>query len=460
MTTRSGPIVTIGTLTDIFAIQSEIAHQVALRLSAQLSPRERKGIEEKPTNNLEAYDLYLQAKPLLDTLPLWGSEEKIDLRAISLLEQATQKDPQFALAYCLIAKAHDFIYVRTGHTPERRVLANAAANEALRLRPDLPQVHLAVAHYLYYCERDSERARRQISIAAQGLSNSPDLLELSAFIDLTQGNWESGTTGLERAAILDPRNVDLLGNVAHIYGFLRRYRDCERISNRLIELEPDQRPVLLLYKVWWVYAEKADLQGARAACEALPSSLKDDPQAASFRVYYAMCARDFGAAEAILGESPNKEILWVQALVPRQIFALWLEFLQGNHPTMKEFGGAREQLYRKVEADPTNPYLTVALAYADLALGRKEESIQEGRRAMEMRPISKDALSGANIATMVAEISGFVNQLDFAFEQLNILVKMPGYLLNYGNLKTNPGWDPLRKDPRFDKLLAELAPKD
>jgi predicted Zn-dependent protease len=127
---------------------------------------------------------------------------------------------------------------------------------------------------------------------------------------------------------------------------------------------------------------------------------------------------------------------------------------------MEQFGDARDQLYRKVEADPSNPSLMVALARADLALGRKEESIQEGRRAMELRPISEDAYEGPLIVTCVAEVYALTDQPDVAFAQLNVLAKIPCSALSYGNLKTNPAWDPLRKDPRFDKLLAELAPRD
>jgi hypothetical protein len=126
---------------------------------------------------------------------------------------------------------------------------------------------------------------------------------------------------------------------------------------------------------------------------------------------------------------------------------------------MDEFGVAREQLNRKVEADPTNPFLIMALAYADLALGHNEESILEGQRAVKLRPISEDAYDGPIIAEDVAIIYAWTNQPDVAFEQLNTVIKMPSGI-NYGDLKTNPAWDPLRKDPRFDKLLAELAPHD
>jgi serine/threonine protein kinase/Flp pilus assembly protein TadD len=448
-------------LTDIFAIQSEIAQKVASKLSAKLSPEERKDIEEKPTDNLEAYDLYLQAKQLLEAnywvLP--KSEKEIYPKIISLLQQATQKDSKFALAYCLIAKAHDILYIdKIDHTQERRALGDEAVNEALRLRPDLPEAHLALATHLFYSYRDFERARIQIQIAAQALSNNPDLLELTALIDRVQGRWDKATMALQRAITLDPRNPELLAELAETYWFLRRYRDCVRTLERAIELDPDQ-PAFLISKAMWSYSEKADVRSARAICESFPSSTKDDPMVALHRVYFAMCSRDFATAEEILSESPN-EIYFLKALVPRQIFTLWVEFLRGNHPTMEQFGAAREQLYLEAEADPTNPFPIAALSYADMALGRKEESIREGQRATEIRPISEDAFDGPTLAMDLAALYGFLGQPDIAFQQLDKLIKIPGGYLSYGNLITNPAWDPLRKDPRFDRLLAELAPRD
>jgi TolB-like protein/Flp pilus assembly protein TadD len=464
-------------LTDIFAIQSEIAQRVASSLSAQLSPKERKEIEERPTNDLEAYDLYLQAKQLISSVGLVSSEKQMYSKAISLLEEATQRDPKFALGYCLLAKAHDYLCIldQKPYGPagllriaERCTAGDAAVNEAFRLRPDLSEVHLAMAQHLF-AYNDSVRARIQIDIASKTMSNDPELLQLSAVIDQEQGRWEKSIAGLEKAATLDPRNPDLLDTLEYTYFCLRQYRNHERILERLIELEPDQ-PSFRLKKADSLFAERADLKGVRAVYETLPPSVKDDPEVTAHRVYYAICARDFTAAEEIVSKARNQEIAFAGTFptrspmtpgnVPPRVITLWLEFLKGNHPTVEEFGAAREELYPKLQVRQGDPFLYLALAFTNIALGRNEQGVEEARHAMAIRGLWGAFLFGPLVAANAASVYGWANQPDSAFEELNILVKMPSLFLNYGDLKTNPTWDPLRKDPRFDKLLAELAPRD
>ncbi|MGA8660115.1 MAG: protein kinase [Chthoniobacterales bacterium] len=448
-------------VTDVFVIQSEIAETVAHKLRARLSPAERQGIKEKPTNDLESYDLYLQAKQLIphgnSMLVLWVAEQENLLKGVRLLEEATQRDPKFALAYCLIAKAHDFLYFdQLDHTQERRALGDAAVNEALRIRPDLPEVHLAAAFHLYRCYRDFERARVQIAIAARTLSSHSELLELAAMIDWRQGRWERSIAGLERAASLDPRNPELLELLAENYFALRRYRDSERIRDRQIALQPDQ-PLFRIMKADTAFAEKADVKGARAVYEALPSAVKNDIWITMQRAFYAMCDRDWRTAEEIVNSSPNEEIGFSGAVVPRRVANIWLELVQGNHSTTEKFGTTREQLCRKVETDRTNPMLLSVLACVDVALGRKEEAIREARSAVQSRPASEDALDGAYLVFNLAMVYAWAIEPDLAFEQLVILINTPNRLLTYGSLKVDPTWDPLRKDPRFDDLLAQLA---
>ena len=450
-------------LTDIFAIQSEVAQTIASRLTATLSPEERKRIEAKPTDNLEAYDLYLRAKALIPSgsSSLVLAEPATFSKGLAFLEEATQKDPKFVLGYCLIAKVHDFLYDdQFDHTPERRALGDAAVDEALKLQPDLPEVHLAVAFHLYTCYRDFERARVQLAIAEQSLSNSPDLLELLAIIDKVQGRWEEARTSFEKAVNLDPRNSELLEELARFYGNLRRYRDADRIWDRVIELEPDQL-IFQAHKAWNAFLEKGDVKRVRAAYEALPSSMKDDVWITGDRIYFAACDRDFKTAHELVSKGPNQELYFGFALVPRRCLDIWLEMVQGNHPTIEEFGVTREQLSRRVEADPTNAALLSALARVDIGLGRKPEAISEGKRAIEMLPISKDATMGPILVQNLAIVYAWADEPDLALEQLSILIKgATNFLVHYGLYKCEPSWDPLRKDPRFRKLLAELAPKD
>jgi tetratricopeptide (TPR) repeat protein len=391
-----------------------------------------------------------------------SSNEREDLsRAINLLTEATRKDPNFALAYCLIAKAHDLLYFGLlDYTPERRALGDAAVDKALRLRPDLPEAHFAAALHYYTCYRDFERARTHISIAAKFSPNDPELLQVTAIIDQAQGRWEHATTALEKAVNLDPRNPELLESLADQYSNLRRFRDADRLRDRLIELEPDQ-PLFVLNKADAAFCEKGDLKAVRALYEAIPPSMKDDVQIRNQRWYYAMCDRDYNAAREIVHNSPNEDIFISFVTVPRRCADIWLELIQGNHPKMEEFRATREQLSKQIGADPTNALLLSVVAQVDLALGLNEEAISEAKRAIEMLPISKDAMIGPLLVKNLAFVYAWAGEWDLAFEQLDILAKRPNSsFLNYGDLKFDPSWDPLRKDPRFEKLLAELAPRD
>jgi serine/threonine protein kinase len=275
--------------------------------------------------------------------------------------------------------------------------------------------------------------------------------------DWRQGRWERSIAALEKSASLDPRNPELLELLAEDYLSRRRYRDSEQIRDRQIALQPDQ-PLFCVMKADTAFAEKADVNGARAVYEALPSSVKNDIWITMQRAFYAMCDRDWRTAEEIVNNSPNEEIGFSGAVVPRRVANIWLELVRGNYPTMEKFGATRELLCRKVEADRTNPMLLSVLACVDVALGRKEEAIREARSALESRPISEDALDGTFLVFNLAMVYAWANEPDLAFEQLVTLINTPNRLLTYGSLKVDPTWDHLRKNPRFEKLLARLAP--
>jgi serine/threonine protein kinase/tetratricopeptide (TPR) repeat protein len=451
-------------LTDIFAIQTDIAQSVSSMLSARLSSQERREIEEKPTNDLDAFDLYLQAKELLSKSSFSRTEEsrKDCLGAIRLLEAATQKDSRFAMAYCLMAKAHDELYLdQFDSTPARRALGDAAVKEALRLRPDLPDAHLAAARHFYVCYRDYERARVQIAFAARELPNSPELYALMAYLHRRQGRWEESTAELEKATSLDPINPEILFQLEVTYQYLRRYQDCERLFNRLIKLEPD-KPILKIMKASVEVESKANLVGYRTALAMLPASTSDDANLASWRFDAAVLARDWTSAEETLRTSANEEFCFFNGWgkVPRECLEIWLGLLKGDRPTMEtETARARDQLDQKVKAHPEDALLLSALGLIDAALGRKQDAIQEARRAVEMEPISKDAMTGPLLVVNLAVVYVRTNEPDLAFQELAKSAKTPGGV-TYGELKLNPAWDPIRNDPRFDELLAGLAPHE
>jgi Flp pilus assembly protein TadD len=446
-------------LTDIFAIQSNIAQTVAIKLSAQLSPKERKDIEEKPTKNLETYDLYLQGKESIFDAEFYSEDEhKKLLSALGFLEAAIRKDSTFALAYCLIAKAHDDLYGwGYDRTNNRRALGDAAVNEALRLGRDLPETHLANAFHLYVCYRNHERARVQIGLAQQILPNSPAAFYLAAIIDRRQGRWETSTAALERACNLDPRNSKFLTGLSRNYNDLRRYQDAEKIYDRLIEFEPNR----LLHKknkAFVSFLRTGDVPSYRAVLEALPSSLKDIPDFASERFDLALCAHDWAAAKQILNENANEDLPLRGVAVPRQCGEIWLAAVQGNGPAIGDrFGAARDQLKQKVEANPEDSYLLSTLGVIDAILGRKDEAIQEATRAVDMKPASQDVLEWVSLITNLAVVYAWTNEPDLAFRELLVSTQTPGGV-SYGHLKVDYALDPLRKDQRFEKLLAQMRP--
>jgi TolB-like protein/Flp pilus assembly protein TadD len=445
-------------LTDIFAIQNEIAEAVASKLNARLLPEEQNTIEQRPTTNLEAYDLYLQAKELIAN---WGYVHRPDdlPKAIKLLEEATGKDPKFTLAYCLLVRAHDDLYhYHVDKTPERRALADAAVQEALRLEPDNPEVHFAEAYHLYESYRDYEQAGIEIKLAQKDRPNSVEALWLAARIDRRLGRLDESTKALEAAYSLDPRNPELVDGLQLNYLWQGRVSEAEQMEHRFFELEPDN-PFRKPKKVWYAFFRTGDATAWRAALEELPASTKVHGPVASARFWAALYSRDWTATKQILGENPDEDLLFgAEALVPlpRQCGEIYLAALEGKHPTIDAgFGAARNQVAQRFEAHPDDVELLSVLGVIDAFLGRKDKAIEEATRAVQLRPISQDAVEGPWILQNLAIVYAWTNELAQAFGELAILVKNPAGPTRAG-FKADPAWDPLRKDPRFEELAAQI----
>jgi TolB-like protein/class 3 adenylate cyclase/Tfp pilus assembly protein PilF len=451
-------------LADIFAIQSEIAKSIANQLQAKLSVGEKAAIEERPTTDLVAYDLYIHASSLIDEALYYGLDtEKNLFEAVELLNQAIARDPGFLLAYCKLAEAHDGIYWEViDHTPGRLDLAKSAINSAFQLKPDSGEAHLALAVHFYNGYLDYDRARDELAIAVRTMPNNARIFEWRGYIDRRQGHWNDSARDLERAIELDPQNRDLLFQTAFTYICLREYKRAREISDRGVDLESTNNYMRLL-PGWIDFHERADTERWHATLEKI---VMDDPASARDltrgRFFVGLYRRDPSAADhalSALGEG---------TLRGRSIGAIEFSraYAQGLVARMKgdtagaraAFSEARQQQEKMVRADPNDGSQLCFLGLIDAGLGRKEEALREGRRAVELLPVTKDGLNGADILYFYAVICAWAGERDLAFEQLETLAKIPAGV-SYGDIRLDPFWDPLRGDPRFEKIVASLAPK-
>jgi TolB-like protein/Tfp pilus assembly protein PilF len=452
-------------LTDIFAIQGEVAQTIARKLAATLSPEEKKSIEAKLTDNLEAYNLYLRAKKSINSATpslFIGDFEMILHEAVDLLHQAVQLDPRFTRAYCEETEAQDLIYTGYDPVPTRRALADKAIENALHLQPDLPEVHLTYAYHLYDAYRDYERARIQLAIARRGLPNNSKALALEAYMDRREGKLEKAIQELNQAINIDPRNAVIIADLAYTLFMARRLDAAGEAFDRAIALSSDQ-PMLKVQKALYVTLFKSGNNAElRSALAALPASMADDQGALSWRLTCALADRDWQQATELVekmkrGED-DRNFSYSAVPVPVDCYFILLARLQGEPPNAS-FGETREKLNWRAQESPGNAKLLSNLAVVDALLGKKGSAIAEAKRAVEMLPISKDAIDGPGVLLNLAAVYAWTNEPGPALDQLEVLAKVPNGIY-YGNLKDDPYWEPLRKDPRFAKLTTELAPRE
>ena len=451
-------------LADVFAIQSELAEQIVSQLKATLSPEEKAAIEQRPTADLAAYDLYIRAKTLIATPFVSTLQAESLLEAVGLLNQAIERDPAFALAYYQLAYAHDLIYFTdTDHTPARLAMADAAIQSLTRLRPNSGEAHLALAKHLYWGYRDYDRAREELNLAQKTLPNEPLAFELAGYIDRRQGRWDQSIKNLERAVEIDPENpaaIRVLQQIALAYNSLRRYADEKRVFDRAITLAPKDAAVRASraeIELNW-HADPRPLISTIEAIIAEDSS--EAKNIAGPWVRGALCKRDFDGARRALAALPMDGCYDDVIPIPR----FWCEGvvaqLRGDKAAAHlAFTSMRAEAAKLVAEQPDYAEGLCVLGMADAALGHKDDAIREGRRAVELMPVSKDAIWGPLLIQYLAVIYAYTGDKDLALEQLSFAARIPGNL-SYGHLRLHPYWDPLRGDPRFEKIIASLAPKE
>ncbi len=461
-------------LNDLFAIQSEIAQKVAERLHAKLSASEKASIEERPTQDLVAYDFYVRAVSLIYNAQLPSQANFVDRsEAVELLNKAVARDPNFFLAYCQLAFVHDLVYQQEiDHTPARLALAKSAIDSAFRLRPDSGEAHLALGWHLYWGYSDYARARAEIAVAQQSLPNNPRAFELAGLIDRREGRWAEATYNLERAGELDPQNIPYLITLATTYLRLHDYDQMARIMNRIISLQPDRNKPRIIRAII-EQERRADTRPLRAAIEkalANEPGSAEDPFVASIRLGLALSDRDFDDASSIAAALPLKQTLDAGFNQGSRDFSLGVVArLKGDAMAAHAaFTKVRTKLEEELRIHPDNMDLLSDLGLIDAFLGRREEALSEGRRAMELRaralPTAQDPMFGSStnetsLKMSFAMICAWAGEPDLALEQLEAVTKIPGGP-SYGGLRLDPMWDPLRGNPRFEKIVASLAPKE
>jgi TolB-like protein/Flp pilus assembly protein TadD len=444
-------------LADVFVIQSEIAEKIVAQLQAEITPAEKAAIEIRPTKDILAYESYVRANAIINRVIYDSNQIQDLLEAEQLLQRATADDPTFFLAFCRLAYVHDQIYFNSlDHTPSRLALAKAALDTAKRLQPDAGEAHLAAAAHYYFGYLDYDHARRELVAARKKLPNDPYPILLLGYIDRRQGHWDESTRRLEHALDLDPRNLLFIKQLALSYTCLRRYPDVTSMLDRAIALAPDD-PNFVIQRAAVELDWHADTKPLHSAIEQV---LARDPAKATVIadqwLYLALCEQDMKAAGKALGAMSENGCQEENLPYPRS----WCEGLVAREKAdvtaaQLAFSEARLQMGRIVQAQPDFAAGISVLGMIDAALGNKEEAIAEGRKAVDLLPTSKDAITGTLLLQNLAIIYTSTGEKDAALDLLKQLVAMPGYL-SYGQLKLHPYWAPLRTDDRFNSILNKL----
>jgi TolB-like protein/Tfp pilus assembly protein PilF/tRNA A-37 threonylcarbamoyl transferase component Bud32 len=446
-------------LNDLFAVQSELARTVAERLRAKISTAEKLAVDQPKTTDLIAFGFYNRAQNLLALRLSSGLKTNL-LQAVDLLNQAVARDPSFLHAYCQLAHAHEQLYfLGFDHTPTRLALAESAIEQAFRLSPDAGETHLANARILYHGHLDYDGALAELEVAQQTLPNDARIFRMMGYIQRRQGRWQVSMQNLERSADLDPRNTETLQQIALSYGVLRRYAEEKSVLDRALAIEPDDvstKVALAAVQFHW----KADTHPLHQTVDSIGAAKAGGLlSAADEALSCALAERDVAAAKNALNTIGDTPLTDYSVHLDRLIIESVIARMTKNDDARTIFTSARAQQEKTVQGEPNYGPALCVLGLIDAGLGRREEALREGRRAVELVPVEKDALVGPTMIKYLAMIAAWTGDKDLACEQLAIAVRPPS-TVSYGQLKLLPFWDPLRGDPRFEKIVASVAPKE
>ena len=450
------------TAADLFAIQSELAESIVAQLQAKLSPQQKAEIEQRPTQDLVAFELYLRAKQIVDSYLIADDVRAALLSALQSLDQAIKRDPDFVSAYCYIARANDLLYFfDLDPTPDRRILlAEAAVKAALRLRPDSAEAHFAMADFLFRCHRDYDGALKELAIARPGLPNDTAFFILSGYINRRRNNWAQAERDFSDAVAIDPRNPNAYNLLADTYNLERRHLLAAQVYDRVLAAG-ERTPIVFYRRDSAIFNRTGNLTELRKVLLENPDMDVGGGQT-PYRVMFALIDGNFAEAERVLAASPREDFQDIDYsfYYPKAWFEAMIARAKGDSArATAAFSAARTILEQRLVVKPEDARTLAVLAQVDAGLGRKELAIQEAQHAVDLMPVSKDVYDGALVLEGLAQVYTWTNEPDRAIELLQKLVAMPSYV-NYARLKLHPMWNPLRGDPRFQKIVNSLAPKD
>src|SRR6266566_3912390 len=442
-------------LIDVFAIQTDLSQKIAGELRAKLSPSEKAQIERRPTENGEAYLAFVQGHDLFTRPDKFRSNTE---NPEQLFEKATKLDPNFAGAFAGLAWVEDWMYHTFDPTAARKEKARAAANEAIRLQPDLPEAHLALGFYHYYCERNYQAALNEFAIAKRSLPNSAEVHMAVGSIERRQGKWAESTVNFEKATALSPKDAFLLENLADNYRANKNFEEADKLYDRAIEAAPNSLGALA-GKGKLAVELKGDFAEIEKRLAQVPPGVDPDGQVTSVRVWLLMLQRKFPEALAVLNKLPQGIFHDSTAPVSKAALEGMLYLFQGNKAKAQAaFERARPFAEQSLRESPGDAARHIQLGFILTGLDRKQEALAEGKRAVELTPESEDAFDGPQITASLAQIYAWVGEKDQALRLLDRSLETPNGI-TVPMLKLDPMWDPLRNDPRFQALIDKRGAK-
>ena len=444
-------------LIDVFAIQTDLAHEIADALQAKLSPIEKEQIGRKPTQNADAYLLYVQAHDIFNrTDRLRDDIVKVE----GLYEEAVKKDPTFALAFAGLGMVENWMYHSFDPTPARRDKAKAAVDSAIRLRPELPEARLALGFFYYYCDRDDQhyqRALDEFGVAQRSLPNNADVYLAIGAIERRQGKWAQSTANMEKAAALDPKNAWVLQNLSFNYEANRDFETAEKILDRGLAVAPQSFAIRGL-KAKLALEWKGDASVSEKFLSEVPAGVDPEGIVTLSRINILILQRRFAEALQLVKKMPKETVHGEgTAPTPKAFFEGILHFMLGEKDKARaDFERARVIVEESVRDVPDDPGRHAQLGAIFAGLGRKEEAIREGKRAVELLPESKDAFEGPQVTIALAQIYCWTGEKEQALQLIERSLSTPNGI-NVPLLKLDPVWDPIRDDPRFKALIDKYG---